>query len=144
MSDFVNRFDKAANFAKRHKMDLPTKVKGLKLLHDAGLTEQDMKLVLTEIDFNQAEEVYKQAKVGLSKYLRDGSSQAATSPAIKLEAALTAEDEEVLTAKGWTRPGARCSGAGAGGGWKRGGARGRGGSAGPKKNENPVTASSTF
>ena len=73
VADFVNRFDKAANFAKRHKMDLPTKVKGLKLLHDAGLTEQDMKLVLTEVDFNEAEEVYKQAKVGLSKYLRDGS-----------------------------------------------------------------------
>ena len=57
VSDFVNRFDKAANFAKRHKMDLPTKVKGLKLLHDAGLTEQDMKLVLTEIDFKKKEEV---------------------------------------------------------------------------------------
>ena len=143
VSDFVNRFDKAANFAKRHKMDLPTKVKGLKLLHDAGLSEQDMKLVLTEVDFNEEEQVYRQAKLGLAKYLKDGSSQAAASPTIKLEA-LTAEEEEVLVAKGWTRPGAR--GGGGSGGWKRGanrgGAAGRGGGAGggPKKNENPKDA----
>ena len=151
VSDFVNRFDKAANFAKRHKMDLPTKVKGLKLLHDAGLTEQDMKLVLTEIDFEKEEEVYKDAKMGLAKYMRDGNSHTVVSPAIKLEA-LTAEDEEVLVAKGWSRPGAR---GGGGGNWGarswggRGGASrgggGRGGSAsssnaGPKKNENPKDA----
>ena len=145
VSDFVNRFDKAANFAKRHKMDLPTKVKGLKLLHDAGLTEQDMKLVLTEIDFKKEEEVYKDAKMGLAKYMRDGNSHTVVSPAIKLEA-LTAEDEEVLVAKGWSRPGAR----GGGGSWgSRGGAsRGGGGcgssassiNAGPKKNENPKDA----
>ena len=151
VTDFVNRFDKAANFAKRHKMDLPTKVKGLKLLHDAGLTEQDMKLVLTEIDFEKEEEVYKDAKMGLAKYMRDGNSHTVVSPAIKLEA-LTAEDEEVLVAKGWSRPGAR---GGGGGNWgarswgargsvNRGGG-GRGGSAsssnaGPKKNENPKDA----
>ena len=58
MTDFINRFDKCANLAKRHKMELPLKVKGL-LLDDAGLTEQDMKLVLTEIDFAVNEEVYK-------------------------------------------------------------------------------------
>ena len=145
VSDFVNRFDKAANFAKRHKMDLPTKVKGLKLLHDAGLTEQDMKLVLTEIDFKKEEEVYKDAKMGLAKYMRDGNSHTVVSPAIKLEA-LTAEDEEVLVAKGWSRPGAR----GGGGSWGSRGGAGRGGggcggsasssNAGPKKNENPKDA----
>ena len=32
ISDFVNRFDKCANIAKRHKMDLPLKIKGLKLI----------------------------------------------------------------------------------------------------------------
>ena len=58
MTDFITRFDKS-NLAKRHEMELPSKVKGLKLLDDAGLTEQDMKLVLTEIDFAVNEEVYK-------------------------------------------------------------------------------------
>ena len=37
VGDYMNRFYKPANFAKRREMDLPLKVKGLKLLHDAGL-----------------------------------------------------------------------------------------------------------
>ena len=129
----MNRFDKAAIFAKWHEMDLPPKVKGLKLLHNVGLSEQDMKLVSTKINFKKKEEVYKQAKKGLSKYLRNGSSQAAASPAIKLEM-LTAEQieqvKEALTGKGWSRRG---------GGVSRGAGRGRGGggySAGVKKKEN--------
>ena len=47
--NYINRFKKAANFAKPYKMDLPSKVKGLKLLHDASLSNQDMKLVLTGV-----------------------------------------------------------------------------------------------
>merc|ERR1719397_425483 len=92
ISDFINRFDKCANLAKRHDMDLPPKVKGLKLLDDAGLSEQDTKLVLTEIDFNEKEEVYKKAKKGLAKYMKEGSGQSQSAP-IKLEV-LTAADEE--------------------------------------------------
>ena len=72
VSNFVRRINKAADFSKHHNMDLPTKVKGLKLLHDTGLTEQDMKLVLTEVDFNKEEQVDKQVKVGLAKYLPEG------------------------------------------------------------------------
>merc|ERR1719319_2037755 len=99
-------------------MDLPAKVKGLKLLRDAGLTEQDRKLVLTEVNFDQEEDVYRQARVGIYKYLADGRSQSTVS--IKLREP-TKEEEEVLETKGWTRPGARDSGAR--GGYKRGGRR---------------------
>ena len=53
-------------------MDLPSKVKGLTLQDDAGLTDQDVKLVLMEIYFSQKDEVYKQAKKGLAKYMREG------------------------------------------------------------------------
>ena len=69
INNFVNRFEKAANVAKRSKMELPTKVKGLKLLNDAGLTDQDMKLVLTEVNFIDEEEVSKAAKMGLAEYV---------------------------------------------------------------------------
>ena len=139
--DFINRFDKCANMAKRHDMDLPPKVKGLKLLDDAGLSEQDTKLVLTEIDFNQKEEVYKKAKQGLVKYMKEGPGQSQSAP-IKLEV-LTAADEEALVAKGWVKPGG--GGRGGGGGRQRGGkthaARGGGGGANIKtqiqKKENP-------
>ena len=40
VNDFVNRFDMAANLAKRHNMDVSIKVKGLKLLHNAGLADR--------------------------------------------------------------------------------------------------------
>ena len=49
--NYMNRFEKAAHFAKKHKMYLPPKVKGLKQLHDAGLSDQDVKLVLTGVNF---------------------------------------------------------------------------------------------
>ena len=99
--DYVNRFEIAANFAKRYKMDLPTKVMGLKLLHNVGLSEQDMKLVLSNADFTQKEEVYKAAKLGLAKY-KSGSSQVDT-PVIKVEPVLTGKMEEALVCEGWSR-----------------------------------------
>ena len=42
---------------------------GLKLLHNAGLSDQDMKLVLTGVNFEEETEVYKKAKKGLAKYM---------------------------------------------------------------------------
>ena len=62
VGNYMNRFDKAANFAKCYEMDLPLKVKGLKLLQDAGLSNQDMKLVLTRINFEKKVKVYKQTR----------------------------------------------------------------------------------
>ena len=104
--DFINRFNTAANLAAKHEMDLPTKVNGVKLLDDAGLSEQDTNLVLSEIDFRKTSEVYKQAKTGLVKYIRDENktSVGEKEPAIKLDAVFTAQEEEVLLAKGWQKP----------------------------------------
>ena len=138
ITDYINRFDKCANLAKRHDMELPPKVKGLKLLEDAGLSEQDVKLVLTEINFTEGAEVYNKAKRGLTKYMREGANQSAAS--IKLEV-LSAADEEALIARGWSRPksggkgGRGCrqgerSWQGGGGGGGSGG--GGGGGGGPK------------
>ena len=73
VSYYMNRFDKGENFVKCHEMDLPPKVKGLKLLHDAGLSNQDLKLMLTRINFEKKDKVYKQARKGLSKCLRNES-----------------------------------------------------------------------
>ena len=62
VGDYMNRFNKAANFAKCYEMNLPLKVNGLKLLHDTGLSNQDMKLVLTRINFEKKVKVYKQTR----------------------------------------------------------------------------------
>jgi hypothetical protein len=104
ISDFINRFDTAANLAKKHKMALPEKVKGLKLLDDAGLTDNDTKLVLSDMDFKNEEETYKQAKAGLAKYMNKYVAKVEDSGGIKLDSVLTVKEEEVLLTKGWTRP----------------------------------------
>ena len=101
-----------------------------------------MRLVLTWIDFEKKDEVYKQARKGLSKYLRNGS-QAEASPAIKLEGAFTAERmdslEESFLSRGWSKQGR----GGRGGSMAQGDGR-RGGfsnsSPGVKKPENPKDA----
>ena len=85
-------------------MDLPDKVKGLKLLDDTGLSEQDSNLVLSEMDFSKKDGIYKQAKVGLVKYIRDESSKTNNGAAIKLDTVLTTQDEETLLARGWQKP----------------------------------------
>ena len=67
---YLKRFDTAANFANKYKMDLPPKVQGLKFLDDADLSEQDWKLVLTGVDFDKEDQVYKAVKVAILKFMR--------------------------------------------------------------------------
>ena len=59
-------------------MDLPTKVKGLKLLDDANLSAQDMRLVLTGVDFDKEDQVYRAARAGLQKFIKDSGHQGET------------------------------------------------------------------
>ena len=115
INDFVNRFEEAANVAKRSKMELPTKVKGLKLLNDAGFKDVEMKLVLTEVNFNNKEEVYKAAKMGLAKYI---NSEGTAHTVLKVEPVMTAQMEEALLANGWAKPNGRGGNRGGGSyGW---------------------------
>ena len=107
VTDFINRFDMAANVAKQHKMELPPMVRGLKLLDDAGISDQDCNLVLSDINFNNEEEIYKQTKTGLAKYVRMDSEKSSSSSGIKLDSVFTASDEEALIAKGWSKNGNR-------------------------------------
>ena len=70
------RFDRLANVAKKYNMALSETVLGLKLLHDVGLSPTDKKLVMSEVNFQKPEGVYKEAKLGLAKYLTDSSGLA--------------------------------------------------------------------
>ena len=105
ITEFLVRFDKSANQARKLEMDLPPLAKGLKLLDDAGLPESQKMLVMSEIDFKTKENVYKQAKAGLAKYSTEMTSLVKDTAGIKLEAALSVEEEEVLLARGWSKPG---------------------------------------
>ena len=62
-------------------------------------------LVMSEINFKTKEIVYKEAKAGLAKYSTEMSNIEKETAGIKLEAALSVEEEEVLVARGWSKPG---------------------------------------
>ena len=104
INDYINRFDKNAILAKKYKMELPSTVLGLKLLANAGVSAADRKLVLSEVNFSTENEVYEKAKQGLAKYAADMNKCENKIEAIKLDSALTAEEEEALIARGWNRP----------------------------------------
>ena len=105
INDFNNRFEKEANITKRSRMELTTKVKGLKVLNDAGLTEQDMKRVLTEVKLDDKEEFYSAAKTGLAKYIRN--KEPTNTPATNVEPVMSAQTEEALIARGWAKQNSR-------------------------------------
>ena len=120
--DFVNRFDKVANSAKKNNMVMSATVKAFKILDDAGLSETDRKLVMSDMDFAKADTLYDDAKTGLLKYLADKPGNTSSTSGIKME-----PSDEVYLAKGWQPPrGGRDRGGGRGGGAGRGG-RGGGG-----------------
>ena len=108
IKDFIVRFDKLSNVAKKHNMSLSPTVLGLKLLHDAGLSPTDKKLVMSEVNFQRPEGVYKEAKLGLAKYLTDSTGLAEATGGIKLEQGLVSKEvEEALVSRGWVKPAGR-------------------------------------
>ena len=60
---------------------------------------------MSEINFKKKDDVYKKAKSRLAKYLTDLIGLSEATGGIKIKSGLiTAEMEEVLVTKGWTRP----------------------------------------
>ena len=138
IKDFIVRFDKHANAAKKHNMSLSETVLGLKLLHDAGLSPTDKKLVTSEVNFQKPEGVYKDAKLGLAKYLTDSTGLAEVTGGIKLEQGLVSREvEEALVSRGWVKPAGR-GGRGGDNNGKRGGGKARGGKSQVEKPINPT------
>ena len=130
--EFVTRFDKTANAAKKKGMEMSQTILGLKIIHDAGLNDSQRNLVLVEIDFDKKEDVYEKAKLGLNKYLAgvDGKEGVWEEKAIKMEAEFYTEEEEaLLAARGYYRgpPGRGSRGGGSSGSSSRGAWSGGGG-----------------
>ena len=132
MMEYITRFDKIANAAKKKGMEMSQTILGLKLIHDAGLTDSQRNLVLVEIDFDKKEDVYVKAKLGLNKYLAgmDGKdSSGREEKGIKLEAEFFSEEEVALLAgRGFYRSAGH--GGGRGGGYSGGGGGGSSGGGG--------------
>ena len=67
MMDFVTRFVKTAIKAKNKGMELSKTALGLKIIHDATLSDSQIHLVLVEVNFENEDQVYERAKMGLNK-----------------------------------------------------------------------------
>ena len=74
--DYMVCFNRLSNVEKKQHIVLSSTVLGLKLLHDVGLSNNEKKLVMSEIDFKRLDHVYKEVKTELAKYLLDTTSLA--------------------------------------------------------------------
>ena len=96
--EFITRFDKTANVAKKRGMDMSQTILGLKLIHDSGLSDSQRNMVLVEINFEKKDDVYEKAKLGLNKYMAGVDGGGKDEKGIKLEAEYVTEEEEALLA----------------------------------------------
>ena len=102
--EYIKNFDQKYNRLVKLKMSLPAPVLAFKLLKRANITKEQRMLVLTGMDFEQAESLFDQAKASLKKFLGDnGISSTGLQDAVKLEPSFLAEHEEALMAAGYVR-----------------------------------------
>ena len=102
--EYITKFDQLYNRIAKCKMNLPSSILAFKLLKCANLTTDEHMIVLSGINYDEANTLYEQAKKSLKKYKGD---QVATKNTIdtvtKLDAAYLAENEEVLLAARYIR-----------------------------------------
>ena len=117
IQEFIPEWTTAYKKAKNIGCELPDKVLSFKLLDAANLTSIERNLVLTGVDYKEAE-LLDQMQTALKKFIgRSALGQKEEQSSVD-STYLTADNfETVLLSKGWTKP--------RGGG--RGGGRGRGG-----------------
>ena len=60
---------------------------------------------MNKINFKTKENVYKEAKAGLAKYSTEMSCKERDTAGVRLEAALSVEEEKALVARRWSKPG---------------------------------------
>ena len=103
-SDYIAKFDQKYSRIKKKGLKLPSEILAFKLLKRANLSKEEKLLVLTGMDYTQKDTLYDQAKKSLKKFKCDVPGASAIpdgAPAIKLEPAFLAENEEALWAAGY-------------------------------------------
>ena len=109
LSDFINEFEKLHNVVKKQEMTLPQTILAFKLIDAAGLSDEDRKFVLTDIDYTKKDSFYEQTKVEFAGlYAPSSSSSSSGAIEVKAEPALnslhgSADLEETLVAHGFYR-----------------------------------------
>ena len=113
--NFISKFDQKYNAMAKKDMKLPSPIKAFMLIRKAKVTEDEVKLILTGVDYNEKDTLFHQSKSSLNKFKGEivSSSGGATGggAAIKLEPAFLAQNEEALLAAGYARQSAPYGGA---------------------------------
>ena len=99
MDTYTMEFDKLYNKTKKFAMVLPESVKAFKLLEGAGLEQKDWQLVLTSVNYENSDTLYKQMTSALKKFFGRqslaSSSVSGATTSIKVEPSYTAEDNHL-------------------------------------------------
>ena len=75
IKDYVDNFDLKSSKVERLHVKLPSEILALKLLSKANLTESERMIVLTGVNFNDKENMYRDAKNSLTKFMGDWSEE---------------------------------------------------------------------
>ena len=73
--DYVDNFDLKSSKVEKLHVKLPSEILALKLLSKANLTQRERMIVLTRVNFNDKENMYRDAKNSLIKFMGDWSYQ---------------------------------------------------------------------
>ena len=102
ISDFITQFDQRYNRIVKKGMKLPAEILAFQLLKRAKITSDEKLLVLTGMDYSQKETLYDQAKKSLKKFKgKEAGCRETQNPAIKIEPAFIAENEDAFVAAGY-------------------------------------------
>ncbi|CAG2223740.1 unnamed protein product [Mytilus edulis] len=92
MEEYVTEFEKLYNKTKKFKMELPQPVLAFKLLEYSELEMKDRQLVLTGVNYEQVESLFKQMATSLKKFFGQQASKD-MGDRIKVESACMADEE---------------------------------------------------
>ena len=103
MEQFISEYELLVSRLESAGQKLSQEVKGFALMRKAGLTDLERTLILSRLDLEMTDTIYKDIKIQctnlLGKVLKHGSGLNTTS--IKLEPAYLAEHEDTLAAMGY-------------------------------------------
>ena len=86
--EYVDHFDLKSSKVEKLHVKLPSEILALKLLSKANLTERERMIILTGVNFNDKENMYRDAKNSLIKFMGDWSDgQDRIGMDVKLESA---------------------------------------------------------
>ena len=98
--DYISNFHQRYIRLEKLHMKLPKAILAFKLLKSANLTTEERMLVLTGMDFDEAEKLYDQVKSSLQKFMGNHEVKRGD---VQFDPAFLAENKETLIAAGYQR-----------------------------------------